>query len=639
MKKITTLLFFAAIVQSQAQKLSKEIKGDRLYEAYAYADAAETYRRAETLTVDGYRNLAVAYANIGNYAGAEAAYKKFVNESTNPEDYFNYAMVLKYNQKYEEAEKWLDRFSSTKPLDLRSKDFIANRSKMQALLVNSGQYKINPLSINTDEDDFGPAYYKDKIVFASSRTNSPMVDRTYNWTEKPFLDLYMADASNGQLTNAKILNKRINQKWHEGPAAFSNGGTIMAFTRNNYESKSAEGVVKLQLFFAELKDGEWINTQAFKLNSAEYSVGHPWLTEDGKTMYFASDMPGGFGGSDLYRITRNFNGEWGTPENLGNTVNTEGNELFPFYESKSNVLFFASNGRMGLGGLDVFAAPLGSKGSFGNAMNMGAGVNSAQDDFGFILDANQKGYLSSNRSGGAGGDDLYAVDVLKPISFGKQVNGLVKNNSGNPVADATVVVNDNAGQTINTFQTDAQGKFSFTGEYDKTFSLKASAEKYLDANTTVNTGVADATVNTELTLGDPPPPPVVIEVGVDLAKIAPNMKPIYFDLGKSDIRSDAAIELDKIVVLMNENPTMVVELGSHTDCRGKATSNQKLSEARAKASAKYIKERITNPDRINGKGYGESKLINNCACEGANSDCTEEEHQVNRRTEFIVVKM
>lgn len=715
-----------------AQKSTKEIKGDKYYSFYSFDKAIEKYNQADVLTVEGQRKLAESYRNTNNPIKAEETYAKYIKQQgVIADDYYNYASVLRTNGKYQEANTLMDVFKELSPNDLRAKNYAANNSQLSNLLKDEGRYKIEHLSINTDQQDFGTAYFNDKIVFASTRGGAKAVKRSYNWNSKPFLDLYVAGKSGEQLTDARNLNKAINKKMHEGPASFANEGKTMALTSNNYKGKSTDGIVKLEIFFSEFKDGKWQKEVPFKLNSSEYSVAHPCLTADGNTMYFASDMPGGFGGADLYVIKKDAAGVWGDPKNLGDKINTEGNEMFPYFEESNEFLFFASNGHLGLGGLDMFITPVKEDGSFGKVLNMGAPLNTQYDDFSLIIDNKmRKGYFSSNRVGGSGDDDIYSFELLTPFSFGKTIKGVAKDKSGNILSGATVKLTDDTGKEAGKATTAADGSYSFTVEADKKFKLNGTKEKYFDGTNTASTAVPEDVIVADVVLEKDPglslyalvtdkttkkalegvkiklvnnitgkdemiTTPATgdfrkplndvklndrisynlviekdgylsktitynkqldkegqynihqeldltldkIDVGSDLAKLI-DIKPIYFDLGKYNIRKDAAVELEKIVKVMNENPNMVVELGSHTDCRGTAASNFKLSDNRAKSSAEYIKKKISNPERIYGKGYGESKLKNGCACEGTvKSTCTEAEHQENRRTEFIIIKM
>jgi outer membrane protein OmpA-like peptidoglycan-associated protein len=644
MKKlfIPLILFIGISINATAQeKSTKELKGDKYAFRYSFEKAIDSYSRAKQLTPEGQRKLAESYYNLNQNIESEAAYSKLISAQTGliPEDYYNYAMVLKTNGKYDEYSKWMDKFAEQKPGDLRAKDYMANKAGYANLSKDNGKYKINILNINTDADDFGTCYYKDKIVFSSSLSKPKMIVRKYNWTGKPFWDIVVSDVEDGQLKTAENFDRKLNGKFHDGPASFSNDGTFMAFTRNNYKDKTKDKVVELQIMFSNFTDGKWSKPEPFILNNPEYSIGHPCLTADGKTMYFTSDMPGGYGGSDIYKISKDGAETWGKPENLGNKINTEGDELFPFFEETSKVLYFASNGRFGLGGLDVFISPLNGS-EFGTAVNAGSPLNTPYDDFAVIVnDKTNKGYFSSNRSGGSGGDDLYAFDLIKAPEISKKISGIAQDKNGIAIPKTFITLLDDKGKIIDTVTTKDDAAYTFVVESGKNFELIGEKEKYLDGDTTANTFGKELIVKANVVLLTEKEVIVEkIQEAADLGKIL-KLDPIYFDYGKYNIRPDAEIELAKIVKIMNENPTLVVELRSYTDCRASEVFNQELSDNRAKASADYIKQRITKPERVYGKGYGETKMVNGCNCEGnVVSTCPEEEHQKNRRTEFIVVK-
>jgi outer membrane protein OmpA-like peptidoglycan-associated protein len=727
------LLAFNGLVE--AQKSKKEIKGDKYFNRLAYNKAVSFYEDADKLTDEGLRNLAISHLKIRNFASAEKEYAQFMDlNNYTDEDMYNYASILEANSKYEDADIWMKRFAEKNPTDSRSKDFVNNGKNVLNLLKDEGRYKISNASVNSENQDFGPAYWNEKLVFASNSREIGPVKKSYSWNGKPYLDIYVADiSSGGSLKEAHSVNRyhknNINKDMHEGPACFAKKGTFMAFTRNNYVKRSEQGIHKLEIFFAELANGVWQNETAFKLNNSEYSVGHPWLSEDGNLMYFASDMPGGFGGTDIYKIERTDSGEWGEPINLGDKINTVGDEMFPFYQEQQSLFMFASNSHTGLGGLDLFLvyAP---KHKMGKLMNMGAPLNSSFDDFAVIADADmKKGFFSSNRDGGKGDDDIYMVEFLKPFIFTKTVEGVVYNKDTIITDGAIITLFDEAGNKIAETVADANGKYSFEIEnLDVSYYIESKKDEFepgktqkidisgpsevikadvvmerkpvfgllltvkdkdnskpvpsakikitdKDKGTIVELSASDngelsrllegykanSKTNLEITVEKEGynsktvtfdqilvksgtykldivlEPTQKLQVGEDLADLF-KINPIYFDYDKFNIRKDAAIELDKIVEIMNKYPNLVIELGSHTDCRGTAQYNQKLSDSRAKSSAAYIASRITTPDRIYGIGYGESKLANNCACEGAKViKCSEEEHQLNRRTEFIIV--
>jgi outer membrane protein OmpA-like peptidoglycan-associated protein len=730
MKKVVFFIIALCFnISVYSQVSTKEIKANKYFERFSYSQAIERYEAIKDLSINGKRNLAVSYYNVNNFPKSKEVFEQFINTpDANAEDVFMYASVLRINGNYDESLIWLDKFKNLKPNDNRSKIYSKTITDLPKLHKDEGRYKIVSLNINTAEQDFGPAYYLNKIVFASSKEGVKSVKRSYNWNNKPFLNIYEADrTSDEQLKSPKQFRKDLNKIMHEGPASFNAEGTYMAFNRNNYKEKSSDGAIKLEIFFSTKNEkGEWQKEEPFKLNNKEYNVGHPFLSANGNTMYFSSDMPGGFGGADIYKIEKNANGEWGDAINLGDAINTESDEMFPFFQEELGILFFASKGHIGLGGLDIYLSPL-SNGKFSKVYNAGFPLNTQYDDFALIIDAKmQKGYFSSNRTGGAGDDDIYAFELLKPFVFGKILKGIAKDQEGTLLANTKIELWDENGNIIQTIETNENANYEFTVEADKEYKLKGSKSDYFDALNSANTKTNDDIIYSDLILEKDPglslyavvtdkktgyaikdvkmtiidnmtcekinyitpesgdylrplkdkklndrgsynfilekdgyftktvtynelfdkPGKYLVHTKLDftmdaLVKDLSEMiqiNPINFDLNKFNIRPDAAKELDKIVEVMNKYPDMVIELGSHTDCRASIAYNMSLSDKRAKASAAYIKARISKPERIYGKGYGESRLLNDCACEGnLKSDCSEEEHAKNRRTEFRVI--
>lgn len=633
-----------------SEKSSKEIAGDKYFFIYDFNKAIGKYVRVNDLTLNGLRNLSESYRNVGKYEKSEEVYLKLINAQSNvsPEDYYNYASLLKYSGKYTEAFKMMDKFSALNPLDARAIDYVENKHKFESISKDDGTFKINQLNINSNADDYATSFYGNKIVFVSNKSLYKMIARIYNWTGKPFWNMYVSEIEDGELKKPESFTKEIRSKYHDGPVSFSNDGTFMAFTRNKINDKSEDDVVELLIFFSSYVDEKWTEPVPFKLNNKEYQVEDPCLTPDGNTMYFASNMPGGFGGSDLYKVTRVDNGEWGAAVNLGSAVNTEGDEMFPFFESANKILFFTSNGRFGLGGLDIFYCSVNGS-DFGNVKNAGYPLNTQYDDFAAIIDSQlNKGYISSNRSGGSGGDDIYSFDLLKNLKIDKRIEGIAMDKNGEPISGALVILLDNNDDLIDSMTTNNLGTFSFFADADKNFTLTAEREDYDDATITANTFSKERIVKADITLfkeeiivvqkEETESPKITEDDKDDKVKIG-NLNTIYFDMDKSNIREDAEIELNKIVKIMNDNPDLVVEIRSYTDSRGSKDYNIKLSTRRANSTLNYIKSRINNPERIYGKGYGETTLVNDCAGEGnIVSNCSEKQHQANRRTEFYIVK-
>jgi len=647
MKKIFIIFTcFAVGFNAFAQeKSSKEIKGDKKYFVYSFEKSIDYYSHTKNLTPEGQRRLAESYYNINQNFLAEEAYLKLINTNQGlvPNDYFVLARLLKSNGKTDQSLIMMDKFAELNPNDLRAKDYLANKSTLADLNKDNGKYVVKSLDVNSDADDFGPIFYKDKIIFSSTKSAPKMIVKNYNWTGKPFWRIYIADVEDGQLKNAKVFEKSLNGNMHDGPASLSNDGTFMAFTRNNYSDKSIDKVVELQIHFSTFADEKWSEPTPFNLNNTEYSVGHPSLTANGKTMYFTSDMPGGFGGADIYRTTKNDDGTWSKAENMGDKINTESDEMFPFIEENSQKLYFSSNGRFGLGGLDIFVAKLNGT-TVQTVQNAGFPLNTVADDYAVIVNSTStKGYVSSDRAGGKGGDDIYAFDIKEEekteeiVAIEKSIEGIAKDKNSTPLKATFITLFDDKGKVLDTLTTQNDGAYSFNVETNKNYKITGKKDKYNDGSTDANTLSDVAVVKADIILLTKKE--VVaekIKEGEDLAKIV-DFNNIYFDYDKYDIRKDAKAELAKIIEVMNDYPKMVVELGAHTDCRANDAYNQNLSNQRAKETVNYIKKSITNPSRISGKGYGETKLLTNCPCSGnVVSDCSEAEHQKNRRTEFII---
>jgi outer membrane protein OmpA-like peptidoglycan-associated protein/tetratricopeptide (TPR) repeat protein len=571
MKNILIGIIFLFSIHAFAQS-EKEAEGNKYYQNYSFDKAIDKYTHVDKLSVNGQRRLAESYRNRDNFKEAEKVYAKFINTpAANVDDYFNYVQVLRANGKYGEVKKWMGKIAKQKPNDLRVKSFMENEENFQHLLADNHTYNIANLDLNSADEDFGTSFYQHKIVFTSSRKGFGPVFRHYNWNRKPFLDIYVADVdSSYQLKNPKYWNKKMNKKWHQGPACFAKHDSMMAYTRNNYAKNTSD--VRLQIFFSYLKNGKWTEPEAFYLNNSKYSVGHPCLTKDGNMMFFVSDMSGGYGGTDIYMVKKDSTNKWGKPINLGNKINTEGNEMFPFYEEKNGLLFFSSNGLAGLGGLDVFVAQQTPTG-FDDVQNVGVPINSSDDDFAYIIDEKlQHGYFSSNRADGKGGDDIY--------------------------------------------------KFSFAGHFKK-------------EEPTVVADVVPPKKTDSIPIIQPAPivkdtTPLVVNENKKII-----LRNIYYDFDKSDILPESDVELDKLVRFLNDNPSLKIELGSHTDSRGSEEYNMRLSEARARSAVDYLVSKGIDANRITAKGYGKTQLINRCA-DGI--PCTETEQRENRRTEITILE-
>jgi outer membrane protein OmpA-like peptidoglycan-associated protein len=592
---------------------------------------------------------------------------------------------------------------------------------------NNPYFAITPAKFNADDAEIG--VYKNagnnSLILVSSKEWG--IVKRVNGNDQHFFNYFTVDAKTNKVGK---FQRKSNSKFNEGPLCFTPDGKRVFFTRNSKKKNLATQKRELMLFTAEVSSkGKWSNITPCNINNIMYSVGHPAVSKDGDYIVFASEAPGGQGGTDLYVASLDAKGTIGDPINLGPKVNTTGNEFFPWF-SPEGQLFFSSNGLKGLGGYDLFVTELKNGKDVFNPMNLEAPINSLSDDIAIVYHEDMKGFMSSNRE--KNNDNIYSFSQLRPIVFKVIMSGTVTDlNTNDTLRDATLNIKNQKGDIVATLVTDAKGGYNVNLEPDQTYTVEVQKENHkneqFNLNTDFNTPKVKQNVALEnrpnvtyngivtdtktknvlegvkVTLKDlssgkeilitnsdvnggftkafqdlkygatqkfeiklekkdyatklidfsytPTQTGTVsindlidlsigkVEVGVDLSKLM-QLGDIYFDYGKFDIREDAAVQLDKIVSIMNEYPSMIIELGSHTDCRGAKDANKKLSDNRAKASADYIRSRITTPTRISGIGYGEAKLKVNCPCEGkVVSPCPEEEHAKNRRTEFIVKKV
>lgn len=653
MKRI--ILICCAIINIKmtvfAQTISpKEIDGNGHIFTYSYSKAIDCYNNAKNLSTNGLRNLATSYTKVNNYKKAEEIFALLCNSNFDiyPEDYFQYAMLLKTNGKWDESDHWMYLFKNTVPNDLRAQSFDKTMDQLHTQAKDSSRFQIIPMEISSISEDFGTSYYQDKIVFSSTRSNDFILNRKDNRTNQPYLDLMVSTIEKRQLISPINFDSEINGTFNDGPASFNREGTEMAYTRNKHRDHSKDKIVELQIYFSSFNNEKWSKPDPFIYNNTEYSVGQPYLTLDGKTMYFTSDMPGGFGGSDLYITTKNEQNQWTKPQNLGSKINTEGDEMFPFFQDLNEVLFFASTGHYGFGGLDVFMCRW-SNGKVGPVSNIGIPLNSTKDDYALILnDSLSNGYFSSNRNTD-NLDHVFAVDVIEKLNLGHKIKGVTKDIVGNLIPFASITLLTEGNLKIDTLTSNKLGEYVFFVPSNKSFQLIGKKQNYKDAHRNTNTLGKGLVVNLDLVLLDTiKVDSVLLFVGADLSNIVikqsvykGNLKKdiAYFDFDKSNIRPDAAIEFDKICAILNDYPLMMVELSSHTDCSATKEYNQILSEKRAKASLEYIQQKITNPERITAVAYGETKLKNGCDCHTVSySKCSDVQNQLNRRTEFIILK-
>jgi len=579
--------------------------------------------------------LAECYRMQHDMVNARVIYAKVVTlPDADPMSFFYYAQTLQSTGNYTKAREVFQQYSVMNPSDARAKRFIAEcDSVLGPWKGKTSKYEIKQVKgINTAQSDFGPTFYEGDLVFASDFNPNPGSGKEYGWTGHGYLNIMKSSPETkddfwGNMRNVTSFDSRFNLSYHDGPAAFSADGNSIYFTRSFYGKAKREGIYKtnlLKIYYATKADGVWGEIKPFFMNSEDYSVGHPTLSADGQTLYFVSDMPGGQGGTDIWMCEQK-GGSWGTPVNLGTTVNTAGNEMFPTM-CDDGELYFASDGLPGYGALDIFSTRE-EKGSWTTPVNLQPPINGSFDDFAIAFAAGDKnGFFSSNRLLGMGSDDIYAFRIAEPSdSLPAYISGLVRDKTTmQPMSGAVVFLYNTSTGVVKVLKTDSKGIYKTDIRKPADYLIKAMMTNYIASCTPFSLKVIV------------PGKTYLVPQDQTLDKLVINktfrIENIYYNFDKFNIREDAKVELDKLVNIMKEND-ITVELGSHTDSRGSFAYNDKLSQKRAESVVKYIVSADIDKNRITAKGYGERQLTNRCA-DGVY--CTPEEHQANRRTEFKV---
>ena len=620
-KKYIILSFVLTFASLNAQNKNTQ-KADKLFNQYEYVDAAQEYLKLEEQgKADNYVNLQLAttYFNMFDTVNAEKWYAVAVQTPQEAETYYRYAQMLKANGKYEQANKQMQEFAKLAPQDQRAIAFKENPNYIPKLKADPKLFDVTPSSVSSEKSDFGAVLYGNILYFTSARNLSA---KKYGWNEEPFLDIYKADFNgDGTITNATAVTD-LNTTNHDGPLTMTQDGNTVYFASNSFRASSFEKDKKNNLklgrnnIYKATKDGDkWTNITSLPFNSKEYSTSSPSVSRDGKTLYFSSDMPGTLGDVDIWKVAVNEDGSYGTPENLGKNVNTEGKESFPFINDDNNTLYFASSGRQGFGGLDVFQVDL-SKNE--KASNIGQPVNTEKDDFALTLNQEKNiGFLSSNRNGV---DNIYTAI---PVCSVEIITKVTDAKTGAPLANATVAIVDDKKNVITKEMSNENGEVVYRVDCNKDFVIQASKDGY-ESNSFPVAKSKERKANINAALAP-------IDVIVTEKEII--LKPILFEYNKSNITQDAAFELDKLVQVMRNNDNLIIMVKSHTDNKGSDAYNMELSDRRAKSTVQYVISKGISSSRISGKGYGESEPKVDCK-----ENCTPEQDAINRRSEFLIVK-
>lgn len=704
MKRIYLILIVLTIQFTQAQ--TQDLKrAKRFFERTYYSEAIPMYEALlnQNRSFEVVKNLADSYYYTNDYANAQRQYRFLISrfpEAVDAEYYFRYSQTLKASGNYEESNKILRDYY----LSSNNQKAVENLEKENQVLENisvlGNRFDIKNMNINTPNSEFGAVPYGDKLVFSAVKIKPFAFEKVYKWNNESYLDLMSVSLKNPRADSIRKFAVNLDSPLHESNAIFTKDGKTVYFTRNNYKNgkraKNQDKVSVLQIFKAELIDGKWRNITALPFNSDNYSVEHPALSTDEKTLYFASDMPGSLGSFDIYSVAI-LGSDYGTPKNLGSTINTDKKEQFPFI-SKDNKLYFSSNGHGGYGFLDVFVSEI-KNNEFTTPLNVGLPVNSGYDDFSFVIDSDtHRGYFASNRKGGKGSDDIYEINEIQPLVIEdcmQFISGIITDiDTKLPLDKAKVSLQDVNKKEIESVFSTTDGRFSFSVACEKSYTVYASKEEYTNASKFLKLykdrkKVNDASMALKSMESIKKEEVAVVEQKKKEAAIVAEQKkkeavvlaenekkakeiaakkaivdaeikkkekiatiiaaekdivkdkdrliiktdPIYFDYDLWYIRKESKPILNRVIELMKKYPEMVVEIGSHTDNRGNDKYNLDLSAKRATSTRDYFLSQGVDKKRIFAKGYGETVQIIKCE---PSASCTEEQHELNRRSEFVI---
>lgn len=622
MKRNTYLLLLILISQMLLAQKNNGKKADKLFADKAYVEAARLYEKLG-LGQHVLQNLGDCYYFNNEMNFAEKPYANLIStykDSVKPEYYFRYAHVLNGIGNNDRADAMMSKY----------KGFVVDTKKFKQHLnsIVPYNYTVKKLSKNSD-GDFGIAIYGDKIIFASLRSaTSP----TYKWNGKPYLDLFEATISKeGMLENIKPLSKEINTKTHESSAVFTKDQKTMYFNRTGDKRVSVGGEVfaSVKIFRAQLENNEWTNITEMPFSSDQFSTQHPALSPDEKRIYFSSDRPDSLGSFDIYYADIHEDGTYGEPVNLGSNINTLHREQFPFI-AEDNTLYIASDGHQGLGGLDIFMARSYDD-VYAKPINLGETINTGKDDFSYVLkEADSLGYFSSNRDGG---DDLFSfVRSKNPRRF--TVEGDVRDKNTKELLPGTIVtLYDEDDKLIGQIVVGKDADYVFNSEPNKKYKMVAERDFYASKKIDFETkDDGQIRFNIELEIESYEDAEEII-IKKDDGLVYIELENIYFDFNKWEIKQEAANTLKVLVDIMKKYPRMEIELGAHTDSRASEVYNLRLSHNRANAALEFLVENGISRSRLRSKGYGKRVQLIKCG-----DDCTETEHSINRRCEFIILK-
>ena len=623
------------------------------YEAYEFSPAINRYlklARSGKGNKEVFENLAIAYYNNSQYDLATVWFNKLISlypKNLDPELYFKASVAFKSIEAYDAADEFYEKYVELNKQIISQKYLEQNSNYIDTILNNSGKYNLFKTNINSQNSDFGLNFYgEDKVVFASSLDATG--SQKFKWSNEPFLDLFTAQIDSlGNLLQREELRGNVNTKYHESTATISMDGKTMYFTRNNFFKgrlkSSKDKQVKLKIYKATKKQDSWSDIKELPFNGNQYSTAHPTLSPDEKKLYFSSDMPGTFGMSDIWFVYIFENDTYSQPINLGPNVNTEFRDSFPFIDSENN-LYFSSDGRIGLGGFDVFESKLNTRGFPYETSNIGKPVNSTFDDFSYVYNNKRNfGFISSNRNGlnGSSSDEVYKIEKTDIFSRStkksSQCEGSIKGivfdkYTKNKLTGATIELLNKNNNIINEVKSNNLGEFVFNKNLDCSESYLIRVSNGISYNSRILTLdlKQDQNIYENIDLEwstNCLPDDLICVLGIE---------PIYFDLNKATLKGSSILSLDKVIIAMTKYPNMILQISSYADSRASIQYNKDLSLRRATKTKNWLTIKGVDSSRLIIKAMGEENIDNVCL---DNPGCSEAEYQLNRKSTFKILQL
>lgn len=611
---------------------------EKSYEEHSYVKAIDITKRIAEKglgTIEVYQKLGDYYYFKSDYINASKWYEKIatLNDASIPADfYFRYSKTLKALKLKRKSNEMLALFNLKCGQEAKQKTvYKSSRNSFEEIDLQSDRYDIKIFPLSSKYTDFAPTFMKRRLVFSSAREN----EKCISGGDESCLDLYVTDISPNEYSTISRFSDKINSEFHESTSVFTKDGNTVYFSRNFISKKLNSGSKtynKYKIYRSKKIRGMWSTPVELPFNNNAFSCAHPALSPDEKKLYFASDRPGTYGGSDLYVVNIYADGRYSRPKNLGPHINTKGRETFPFVSSNGD-FYFATNGRKTLGGLDIFVTKL-EKDKNNKIYNLGRPVNSEEDDFSFIIDdVTKKGFFASRRMAGKGRDDIFMITEKNRVreTCQKRIRGSILDKKKLvPVTSARVSLINDSGEVVKSLRSNSQGRFSFSIDCSQNYFVRVEKKQILTSEKFIQALNDESDMNLVLEVE---PSNVIVSRGDDLMKKL-NLTPIYFDLDEAIIRDDAKVTLESIIAILENHKSIKIDVRSHTDSSGNDNHNMDLSQKRVNATIKYLIANGVSASRVTGSGYGETQLVNRCA---NTVKCTKAEHAQNRRSEFIIV--